>query len=157
MRKLGITPPNQIESRPDIVGMLFCTFQNEDLRDMAVDLMKNARLSYGSSSIWFSGSLPLNLRICQSFFFGMKRLLIIWPFNKQAIRVETEDLSLRINGHTICTVSAEDNLLKIEWTKTWHDWQEMHDDEQYKKLVSSCQSKLMKTRNVKGKGKTSSE
>ena len=88
----------------------------------------------------------------------MKRILVSWQVaRKQAIRVEKDDMTLRINNEIICSVSTVDNTLKIKWIKAWEDWREMHEDEEFKKLVISCKSKLAQMGSIKGKGKAASE
>eukprot|EP00973_Karenia_brevis_P057145 7949581-Karenia_brevis.AAC.1 len=67
--KLHVASSFSIETRDDMVGMLFCKFLDEDDRDDAVAKIQEAELRYGGERIWCRASQPAHIRIPQAFLF----------------------------------------------------------------------------------------
>ena len=115
----GINLPYKMESRDDIVRMLFCSFTAEAERDAAVSAMRMEPISYMGQSIWVAPSMPLQSRMSQSFLFGLKRLLVSWGFRKQSIKVDTDDMSMHVENKIVCTASCTTNKLVLNWEDRW--------------------------------------
>ena len=134
--------------------MLSCPFKDESERNIAYARFRNCALTYGKNSIWSAPSLPLDRRIPQSFLFAFKRLLLSWEFNKAAVRVNTDETSLKVEGKFVCKAEAHDHKLRISWNPEWESWNDLHNDEAFKNLIQSCSSKLARGGAAsKGKGK----
>ena len=151
----GINLPYKMESRDDIIGMLFCSFKTEAERDAAVSAMRMEPMSYMGQSIWAAPSMPLQSRISQSFLFGLKRLLVSWGFRKQSIKVDPDDMSMHVENKIVCTASCTNNKLVLNWEDRWKNWKELHTDVEFVRLLEICRSKLLRGTASKGKGKAS--
>ena len=94
MQNLHVTLPSKIESRSDLPGILFCTFDSEKLRNAAVDSLKNAALN----NLWIASSAPLHDRVPRSFLLGLRYLLVQWGYGKSEVRVDDKRMELKIHG-----------------------------------------------------------
>ena len=131
MQDLGIALPAKIESRSDLPGLLFCTFESEILRNTAVNTLKNAALN----RLWIIASAPLYVRVPRSFLLGIRYLLIQWGYSKSQVRVDDEAMILKIDGVECCSAFVAESEFNIAWHGDFSTSEELHNDSEVVKLL----------------------
>ena len=120
MQNLHVTLPSKIESRSDLPGILFCTFDSEKLRNAVVDSLKNAALN----NLWIASSAPLHVRVPRSFLLGLRYLLVQWGYGKSEVRVDDKTMEPKIHGIVCCSAFCMESEFHIMWHgdfKLWSD------------------------------------
>ena len=150
---LSICSSFNIESREDVVGLLFCIFSNESDRDDAVMKMNNADLNFGGQKIWCAPGLPASIRIPKTFLFGLKRILSTWDFDKRSVYVDKDASKIYVAGNEVCSCVVKNAIMEITWTGKWKEWRDLHADADIRKLIQDCRTKLSTSKGG-GKGKS---
>ena len=84
----------------------------------------------------------------QNFLFGFKKLLFNWDFNKKAVRVDTDNLTLSIDGDLVVRAVVTDKAgekgktFSTDFQGDWKSWTEMHDSNELKELLNTASSVL---------------
>ena len=69
--------------RPD-VGKLWSPAEQE----VVTETFRLSALKVNGKEVWAKPDEPLNIRVPKSVLFGIKKLMVMWGFDKQGLRVE---------------------------------------------------------------------
>ena len=146
MEQLSVILSLKIELRPDVSGILFCTFEFEQLRNKAVEILKEAALK----DIWVVSSAPLYIRVSRSFLLSLRYLLIQWGYNNSQVRVDDQAMILKVDGEECCSAFSFESELKMIWQGQFESWTDLQNNVEGTKLIDTAKAKL---RRAGGKGK----
>ena len=130
--------------------ILFGRFASIADRDAVVTAMRNAKATVGGKAIWAKPDLPLDVRTAQSVLFATKRLLVQWGFNKSALWVDTNLLTIYIGAEEILHAKVSNNELHIQYAE---GWKEYLDSPEWKEMVQTHTDKFKRTGGTKGAAK----
>ena len=94
-----------------------------------------------------------------SLLLGLRRQLNTWGFDRRAVKVDDDNLSLAVLGKTVATARVKGGRIEIEWLDpTWGMWKDLQDAPEFKKLIEDNNERLARAaENVKGGGKGKSK
>ena len=90
----------------------------------AVGALNDARLRLGDKHVWSNEDFPIDVRVPRAFLFGCKKLLVGWKYKKSLVKVDTDTLTLKINGHLVISALVENSQLKVTYHGDFTNWQE---------------------------------
>ena len=108
---------------------------------------------------WAKMDQPIDQRTVDNVFFGFKRVLVDWKYNKRCIRVDTDAKVLKVAGKEILKVAVQDYKLILQWQDSeWQQWEDLQTAAEFTKIQSDAQTKLERAKDFaseesKGKGK----
>ena len=137
----------------DFAGTIFAKF--ETLR-AANEVVTKVSQSTIKANVWCKKDLPLETRCPLSVLLGLRRQLINWGFNRRAIRVKDDTLSMTIEGKPILTATTSSDQVSLDWLdQTWKEWKELQDSAELKLLIDRANDTLKNAaaKRTKGDGK----
>ena len=85
---------------------------------------------------------------------GLKKTLASWGFNKKAIQLDDDTLTLCIEDKPVCKVGVLGHKLNIEWLDAnWGSWKELMEAGVYMELVSKGKAALQRAQELRAAGK----
>ena len=149
--------PTDVYPIGDFTGILFCKFDSKIARDSAVLKYTRARISHGGQIAWSRPDLPIERRVPETFLFALKKQLVAWEYTKQEVRVDTDQLTLKIDGEVIVQASVKDKELELIWEPTWLAWDDLINSQELAALKAKASNALTRAgQSGKGKGKKGS-
>ena len=131
-------------SAPEILSLCF------DILDVAYLFFVNVHVFQPK----FKHDAPIEERAPLSFLLGLRWQLGEWEYDKKAIKVNEETLTIKYNGQVFAHASVKSDKLVVDWlAEEWKDWKELQESRELKALVETTDKKLAQARAGKQKGK----
>lgn len=138
-------------------GHVFVRFTSSEHMQTATALLDSKKLRCKDKVVWAKSERPIQIRAPFRFLIDFKRLLIEWKvFDKSAVRVDEEELKLVVGGlkEEVLQVRHDDGHLCLTWlSREWQDWADLHNSQEFKDLISKCNTMLEQTKAKGGKSK----
>ena len=123
-------------------------FRGGNARDLAVGILKRARLKHGDKNGWVTQDLPIPIRAKKLFLMGLR-----WQLGELGLmekEFEIDDLYTQFSagGKMLLKVSAEDGSFKLQWNDAWA----ARDDLQQSPELQAIADKSKRVFDNQGKG-----
>ena len=144
-----------IKSEEGFKGHVFARFASAEHRQTATTLFDTKKLKRKDKVVWAKAERPIQMRAPFGFLMDFKRLLIEWKvFGKSGVKVDEEELELRIGGYAVLQVRHESGHLSLTWlSRAWQEWSDLHDSKEFRDLISKCDALLEQAKAKGGKSK----
>ena len=139
---------------------MFVRFASIPERDAAVAKLNRAKVQVkiDSKPVWARADTAVDIRACEVFLWGLKKLLVEWGFEKRTVRVEVEGPTkfMKVGGKMVVTTFVVDGELHCEWAEGWKVWEDLHQNEAFIELFKKAEKMVTGADKGKGKGKDKS-
>lgn len=114
---LNIKKYMDIYAKGQFKGLLFIKFGMQADRTNAIEKFRQAKLQYSGKMIWAKPEQAVDMRVCESYLFALKKILVSWGYTASEVKVEidTPCKFLQINGEKVVTITAKDNKIDLIW------------------------------------------
>ena len=156
LTKHGVMNPIDMFIKDDIYkGRLWARFPTVDAMDAAIAMFSSKALTHeDSGKVWCNKDKPHHLRTARKFLADFKKLLIVWKFEKKAVKFDEESLTLSVEDKPVVQVSAKDDMLKLDWQdQEWENWQDVVGAKEFKELIVGSNEVLRVAKELRAKGK----
>ena len=101
----------------------------------------------------------MEVRACEIFLSGLKKLLVSWGFDAENIRWDTKgtEKTLKIKNETKVTVSIHEGKFHCVWEKSWKEKQSLHASPELQALLTKVGDMVGGASKGKGRGKSAFE
>ena len=109
--------------------------------------------------MWSRVEAPPEVRACEIFLKGLKKLLVGWGFDQTCIKYDTEstEKTLKIKNETKVTVSIREGVFHCEWGNSWKDRETLYSSPELQALLTKVGDMVSGAGKGKGKGKCTFE
>ena len=154
LKKLQLPTPALMYFKGDsFSGTVFANFESQRV---ANEVVTKASQSGLATPLWCKKDLPLETRCPLSVLLGLRRQLISWGFNRRAIRVKDDNLTMTIEKKPILAATTCSDQVRLDWLdQTWQEWKELQDSNELKLLIDRANEtlKTAASKRTKGEGK----
>ena len=169
MRKIGSTQNVLIGGVPipsdvwcpkgGFKGLAFAKFIDISIRDKFVSKIIVAKPEYEGIQVWARAEAPVEVRACEIFLSGLKKILVGWGFDFTCIRYDVEgtEKTLKVNNEVKVSVSVRDGKFHCEWEEGWKNRESLHSSPEMQALLTKVGELVSGAGKGKGKGKTTFE
>ena len=133
---------------PSFQGLMFVKFRSGYERDLAVGILRSARLKHDDKNVWATQDLPAPVRARKLLLMGLQWQLGEWGFVKKEFEIDDLYTHVSVGGKVVLKVSTEDGNLKLQWDDAWAAWDE------FQAIVDKGKGILDKQGKGAGKSKT---
>lgn len=104
-------------------GIAFAKFADTSTRDKFVSKVQSTKPQYESLPVWSRAEASVEVRACEKFLSGLKKIFVRWGFDPSCIKYDTEsaEKTLEVNDATKVTVSVREGALHCEWEQSWKE------------------------------------
>ena len=134
-------------------GLMFVKFQNGYERDLAVGILRSARLKHGDENVWATQDLPIPVRARKLLLMGLRWQLGEWGFVKKEFQIDDLYTHLRVGGKVVLKVFTEDGNLKLQWDDAWAAWDDLQQSPELQAILDKSKGILDKRGKGAGKSK----
>ena len=140
-------------------GIAFTKFADIATRDKFVSKVVSMKPEYEGVQVWSREEQPVEVRACEIFLKGLKKLLVGWGFDQTCIKYDTEstEKTLKIKNETKVTVSIREGMFHCEWESSWKDRETLHSSPKLQALLTRVGDMVSGAGKGKGKGKCTFE
>ena len=147
------SPTKMYHKGDDFAGTLFAEFETLRAANEVVTKTTQSTSTTNKPPIWCKKDLPPEKRCPLSVLLGLRRQLITWGFNRRAIRVNDDDLSMAIERKPILAVTTCSDQVRLDWLDpTWKEWKELQDSNELKLLIDRANESLKTAASTRTKG-----
>ena len=140
-------------------GILFANFADVSIRDKFISKVQFSKPQYENIPVWSRAEASVEVRACEKFLSGLKKILVGWGFDPSCIKwdAESAEKTLKVNSSTKVTVSVLEGALHCEWDQSWKERETFFSSPELQALLKTCGDMVAGTGKGKGKGKSSFE
>ena len=138
---------------PRFQGLMFVKFRSGYERDLAVGILRSARLKHGDENVWATQDLPIPVRARKLLLMGLRWQLGEWGFVKKEFEIDDLYTHLRVGGKVVLKVSTEDGNLKLQWDDAWAVWDDLQQSPELQAILDKSKGILDKRGKGAGKSK----
>ena len=146
LSKAGVKAPDEMYHKGDeFKGILFARFGDGEAMDTAISTIRSQRLTFKGNLVWCGPDRPLQERVPLGFLLGLKRMLVGkgWEFSKKAVKVEEEDMVIKVGGTRVLQAKVEDQGLAVTWlADDWKNWDDFAKSKEFADLRSKADERL---------------
>ena len=128
-------------------NILFTKFDSKQQRDEVVQKMRQ-RFKDEIEDAWVKPDMPVKVRAVNGFLLGLKHLLTSWGYNKAAVKVDLDFLTLTVADEEVVRIVESE----MKWHASWEAWDIFMKDDVVVELKQKFDL-LMSRSGGKGKGK----
>ena len=156
-------PAEHVFTKSSYTGILFVKARSIEERDTIITNITNmAKLGKDAwkTNVFAKVDLPIDERTVRSTLFAIRRMLVDWGYHKSAIKVDTDQATVEIQGKPIVHISVVNYELQVEWCDgEWERWEDLQNASDLTSIKSKAHDQLSKAKDLasnKGKGKSAS-
>jgi len=123
---------------------MFVKFRSGYERDLAVGILRSARLKHGDENVWATQDLPIRVRARKLLLMGLRWQLGEWGFVKKEFEIDDLYTHLRVGGKVVLKVSTEDGNLKLQWDDVWAAWDDLQQSPELQAILDKSKGILDK-------------
>ena len=137
-------------------GLAFAKFSDISIRDKFVLKVIVTKPEYEGVQVWARAEAPVEVRACEIFLSGLKKILVGWGFDFTCIRYDVEgiDKTLKVNNEVKVSVSVRDGKFHCEWEENWKHRECLHSSLEMQAFLTKVGDLVSGSGKRKGKGKT---
>ena len=123
-------------------GLMFVKFRNGYERDLAIGILRSARLKHGDDNVWATQDLPIPVRARKLFLMSLRWQLGEWGFVKKEFEIDDLYTHLRVGGKVVLKVSTADGNLKLQWDDAWAIWGDLQQSPELQAILDKSKEFL---------------
>ena len=151
--EIGAPPVLNIWIYGKFTEIVLVCFGNISEANAAIEKVTRAQIELSRKRLWAREDATPETQACETFLFGVRKMLITWGGREWGLRVEVAGPTkfLKVGGKVAVTASVVDGELHCEWADDWKVWEELHASQEMTDLFGKVIKKL--SGGGKGKGK----
>ena len=113
---VGGSMPVDVYWYGDFADTVYATFASVPERDASANKLTRAKIQLESKVVWGWAQTSLEVRACETFLSGLKKILVGWGFTKKLLKWEVEGSikSLKVAGDMKVWVSVKAGWIQCE-------------------------------------------
>ena len=119
--------------------------------------MLSLKPQYESIPVWARAEASVEVRACEKFLSGLKKILVGWGFDPSIIKWDPTEKTLKVGNDVKVTVSVSEGKFHCEWEQSWRERVSFFSSTELQDLLKTVGEMVAGTSKGKGKGKTSFE
>jgi len=155
LRNLHIEPPGELYFKGETFkGILFAKFPSPAVAQAVEDAFNKNKYKISDKDVWCKKDRPIEVRSCMGLLLGLRRQLLEWGFEKNAVRVDEDTMVMKIGGVPVLSASVLESKLVLKWLdESWKHWDELQKSLELQDLIQKANTKLESKGKGEGKGK----
>ena len=151
---VGGSMPVDVYWYGDFADTVYASFASTPERDAATNKLTRAKIQLDNKAVWGRAEASLEVRACETFLSGLKKILVAWGFDRRLLKYEVKGSTknLKVAGDIKVSVSIQGGRIQCEWEEGWKGKDELHSSLELKQLIAKVD--LLLSGGGKGKGKS---